>query len=102
MVAKVTLEGYVYDSLGGKPVEGVWIYLYGCSYDDKDQQQYTPFIIGQAVTDVSGRFYLHDDAARSQRYGLVVNKHTLKGSFNFGTNNNWLKANFSKIYLNNL
>jgi hypothetical protein len=102
MVLKVTLEGYVYDSLGGKPVNGTWVYLYGCSYDDKDQQQYTPFIIGQAQTDVSGRFYIHDNAARSNRYGLTINNHIIKGSFGFGTNNNWLKANCAKIYLNKL
>src|ERR1700757_3233691 len=102
MVAKVTLEGYVYDSVSGKPIEGMWVYLWGCSYDDKDQQQYTPFVIGQAQTDVSGRFYLHDDAARSNRYGLIVNNRTIPGSFAFGTDNNWLKANCSKIYYNTL
>jgi len=102
MLAKVTLQGYVYDSVGGKPVEGVWVYLYGCTYDDKDQQQYTPYIVGQAKTDVSGSFYIHDDAARSNRYGLIINGHTLSGSFAFGTNANWLKQNGSTIYLNKL
>lgn len=102
MTSKVTLEGYVYDSLGGKPVNGQWVVLYACGYDDKDNPQCQPYVVGQAQTDISGRFYIHDDAARSNRYGLVVNKQTIAGGLNFGCDANWLKANCSKIYLNKL
>jgi hypothetical protein len=102
MFAKVTLQGYVYDSLGGKPVEGVWVYLYACEYDGKDDAACQPIRVGQAQTDVSGRFYLHDDAARSHRYGLMINDRLISGSLSFGTDANWLKANCSMIYLNKL
>jgi hypothetical protein len=101
MVAKVTLEGYAYDSLGGKPVNGLWVYLYACEYDGKDDAQCQPYLVGQAQTDISGRFYLRDDAARSNRYSLVINGHGM-GEFNFGVDNSWLKANCAKIYLNKL
>ena len=98
--AKVTLEGYVYDSLGGKPVSGIWVILYACeSGQQKDECQ--SYLVGQAQTDVSGRFYIHDDAARSGRYAILING---RGPYGFTglCDADWLKQNFSKIYLNKL
>jgi len=64
---KVTYEGHVYDTIGGQPVKGVWIYLAACSGKLQDQQC-NYYIVGQSQTDAEGHFYIHDDAAMSDIY----------------------------------
>jgi len=100
LFGKITFEGYVYDSLGGKPVQGIWVSLNACDGNSQDDQCES-YNVGQAQTDVSGRFYIHDDAARSDRYAVWINGSTI-GGLNAGNGADWLKANYSMIYLNKL
>jgi hypothetical protein len=97
--AKITLQGYVYDSLGGKPVSGIWVFLEACNAG------YQPslcdgYIVGQAQTDVSGRFYIHDDAARSNRYNLRVDgTSAFVGNYGYDATADYMAANCAMIYL---
>ena len=95
MFSKVTFEGYVYDSLGGKPVEGVWIGLGACvPMTAKSLCDW--FVVGQSKTDAAGHFYIHDNAARSDRYSPILNGHPI-GSLNISGDE--LSIKYSKIYL---
>ena len=100
LLTKVTFDGYVYDSLGGKPVKGIWVTLYACKAGYQGSQC-TSYQVGQAQTDASGHFHIHNDAASSNNYGVQVN-----GFGPFGLQNSddeyWLQHNFSTIYLNEL
>ncbi len=100
LFGKVTFEGYVYDSLGGKPIRGIWVSLSACDGNSQDDQCES-YPVGQAQTDVSGHFYIRDDAARSNRYAVALNGSPI-GGLNYGNDANWLKANFSMIYLNKI
>lgn len=73
---KVTWEGHLYDSAGGKPVAGYWITLYACDPMDGHNQCGT-FKVGQAQTDASGYFKIHDNAARSDRYFVQWSTHAI-------------------------
>lgn len=95
--AKVTWQGTVWDSLGGKPVQGIWVSLLACNAGDQESQC-EHFTVGQAETDASGHFYIHDDAARSNRYSPRIREAILNG--NFILNEAQLNSSFSNIYLN--
>jgi|ERR1700741_3657038 hypothetical protein len=75
---EITIQGYVYDTIGGKPVKGEWVSLDACvTGDSRDQCNY--FRVGQSVSDAKGHFYIHNEAATSNRYSIYVN-----GNFNYG------------------
>jgi hypothetical protein len=95
--AKVTYEGYVYDSLGGKPVEGIWVSLEACERGIQRDQCQT-YVVGQSKTDVSGRFYIHDNAAKSGRYTPVINGVYIDSDIN--TPASKLSSSYKYIYLN--
>jgi protocatechuate 3,4-dioxygenase beta subunit len=69
---KITWQGYVYDTINGKPVEGVWISLNACDAGDS-HEECSFFRVGQSVSDAKGHFYIHNEAARSNRYEISVN-----------------------------
>ena len=96
-LSKVTIEGYLYDSLGGKPINGAWLVLYACE-SGVQRNQCQSYLVGQAQTDASGHFYIHDDAARSDRYSLIANNYEI-GGFNYYCTADWLKEYCSVIYL---
>jgi hypothetical protein len=97
--AKVTWQGTVWDSLGGKPVQGIWVTLIACNAGDgEDQCDY--YTVGQSITDASGHFYIHDDAARSNRYSPCIGEAISNG--NFILNEAQLNSSFSNIYLNQI
>jgi hypothetical protein len=94
--SKVTYEGYLYDTIGGKPIQGVWIVLQACDAPNT-QDECDNYTVGQSVTDASGHFYIHNDAARSNRYSVEIN-----GTFNgtFLTTEDDLKTNqLTTLYL---
>jgi protocatechuate 3,4-dioxygenase beta subunit len=98
-IEKITLQGYVYDSLGGKPVSGIWVILWACDAGyQKDQCD--GYIVGQAQTDASGHFYIHDDAATSNRYNLrVVGTSIGIGNFEYDATSDWMNEHCATIYL---
>jgi hypothetical protein len=89
--SKVTYEGYVYDSLGGSPVAGVWVVLDACNPFDGNEECST-FGVGQSKTDNYGHFYIHDNAARSNRYFPNINRR-------FPINFSWKSDILKVIYL---
>ena len=96
---KISLEGYLYDSLGGKPVSGRWVILWACDAGHQESQC-DAYIVGQAQTDVSGRFYIHDDAARSNRYLLRVDGTSIGiGGLSYDATADLMKTNCAMIYL---
>ena len=95
----VTFKGYVYDSLGGKPVEGIWVGLRACESGDQGNECQM-YQVGQAKTDASGYFYIHDNAARSNRYTPVVHDIILDGNVN--TAGSALSTSYKYIYLNKI
>ncbi len=96
---KVTFKGYVYDSLGGKPVEGIWVSLRACESGEQ-RNQCQMYDVGQAKTDASGYFYIHDNAARSGRYTPFIRGVNLDGNVN--TTASMLSSKYKYIYLNKI
>ena len=82
--SKFTYFGYVYDSIGGKPVQGASVMLYACSkfaagMSDCDQT----FEYGTLITNKSGFFSfgsIHE--AASDRYGIWLNGAPAYVAFN--------------------
>lgn len=64
---RVTWEGTLYDSIGGKPVEGYWITLNAC-YPMDGRNSCETFPVASSQTDASGHFKIGAQAARSNRY----------------------------------
>ena len=96
---KVTWQGTVWDSLGGKPVQGIWVSLVACDAGNQESQC-NNFTVGQAETDASGHFYIHDNAARSDRYSPKIGEAFL--DIQFGQSGAQLNSNFGNIYLNQI
>ena len=70
--AKITYEGTVcYSRATMKPAPGIWVYLYACE-PQSSSFQCKAFIVGQDLTDADGHFKIHDNAARSDKYGIQL------------------------------
>jgi len=90
-ISKITCHGYV-SHQNGTPAEGVWVYLSACNaMSEKDECD--NYIVGQAKSDATGYYFIHDDAAMSDRYCLSLKLHecysinTSKSTLEYGENN---------------
>ena len=91
----VNYEGFVYDSLGGKEVQGVQVVLNACT-TKRSSDNCSSFEVGKSTTDGSGHFKIHEKAARYGRYQVYVNGQSLH-FFNYTTSESDLSKNSYKI-----
>lgn len=98
---KMSYEGTLLDTIGGAPVSGVCIYLRACIPTAKEQCDM--YDVGQCYTDASGHFSIHEKAARSDRYEIIIGGGRLSNILIFeqsGISESRLKEKYSIIYLN--
>ena len=74
----ITWEGYIFDTIGGKPVSGVSLQLNACLPGNADSQYScsggnSEFTIGTATTDSKGYFKIYGKAARTDNYFPMIN-----------------------------
>src|ERR1044071_3759140 len=67
---KMTYDATLYDTLGGNPVQGVWVSLEACTNGPKTYCD--RYHVGQNVTDASGHFVIHNNAAKSGAYYIFI------------------------------
>ncbi|MFI5141139.1 MAG: hypothetical protein ACHQII_02180 [Bacteroidia bacterium] len=84
--SKITYEGTVYYSRATmKPAPGIWVCLLACD-PGEITHQCNNFRVGQALTDANGHFKIHDNAARTDYYGVQLMPDSLnnpiRGDFN--------------------
>lgn len=86
-LGKVICEGYIYDTIGGKGVEGISVSLEACN--PRDGRNFcATFKLGSTTTNASGYYKINEKPARSGRYFISgqgikyqeVNEKDLKNS----------------------
>jgi hypothetical protein len=99
---KITFEGVVYDhKTNGVPVAGIKVTLKACGGGSGDKVMtcsYDQFTIGEATTDASGHFYIHNKAASSDVY-FVYTTPASKLASPDGVYGKDLNSRYSEIYL---
>jgi hypothetical protein len=99
--SKIDYQGVLLDTIGGHPAGGVWITLQACEPTSKDECDF--YLVGQCVTDANGHFKIHDNAASSNRYMIIINggKYSYEPMMgNWGLSEDELHNNYSTLYLN--
>ncbi len=97
---KVTYEGRIYDSLGGHPIQRVYISLNACD-PSSHNDECNNFSLGQTSTDAEGHFSIHNKAARSNRYDIVVKGTHISPFFRI-SGDELSSSKYTTLYLNKL
>ena len=95
--SKIKYEGYVFDSIGGKPAIGINIRLSACA-SKSAKNNCTSYDVGSCLTNSEGYFKIEANAARSNRYAIDAFYTDIHTSFDL-TKADLTSGRYSTLYV---
>ncbi len=95
--SKIKYEGYVFDSIGGKPAKGINIRLSACA-SKSAKNDCTTYDVGSCVSNSEGYFKIEAIAARSDRYAIDAFYTDIHTSFRL-TKSDLTSGKYNTLYV---
>ena len=95
--SKIKYEGYVFDSIGGQPAEGINIRLSACA-SKSAKNDCTTYDVGSCASNSEGYFKIEANAARSNRYAIDAFYTDIHTSFSL-TKSDLTSGRYSTLFV---